>query len=335
MPLLSLLRSDSVPLHLHKPPVMAILQVQDVSKRYGSHQALSEVSLQVPEGSIYGLLGPNGAGKSTLIRIIVQIISSDTGEVFFRGQPMKRSDIYRIGYMPEERGLYRKMKVEEQIVYFAQLKGMSSAAAKKATRDWMARLQISDWRDKKVEQLSKGMAQKIQLIATIIHQPPLLILDEPFSGFDPVNAALIKDELLALKESGTTIILSTHRMEQVEELCDSIALINRSRKVVEGEVQEVRQRFKPNLFEVTVEGELAEADLPEGIEVLSRQPQHGALEAVRLQAPENMPPNTLLKAVLQQAEVHGFREVLPSINDIFIELVNEKQDEQDLAHHQA
>src|SRR6185437_8687822 len=229
-----------------------IIEAHNISKSYARKEALKDISLSVPAGSIYGLLGPNGAGKTTFIRILTQIIGPDTGEILLHGKLMQRSDIEKIGYMPEERGLYRKMKVGEQVQYFARLKGMSSQQTDEAIRYWFNVFEIKDWWGKKVEELSKGMQQKVQFIVTVIHKPSLIILDEPFSGFDPLNAELVRDEILKLREHGATIILSTHRMESVEALCDHIALINNSHKIVEGKGFDIRNQFKENMYELNI-----------------------------------------------------------------------------------
>ena len=229
---------------------MAIIECREVCKSFGEKKALDHVSISIPEGGIFGLLGPNGAGKTTLIRIINRITIPNGGEVLFKGAPITQTDVEKIGYMPEERGLYRKMKVGDQAMYLAQLKGMSASAAQKALKEWFVRFGIQDWWGKKVEELSKGMAQKLQFITTVVHKPSLMILDEPFSGFDPVNAEIIRKEILRLKEEGATIILSTHNMESVEELCDNIALINKSRLVITGGVDEIRRKYGNNNVEI-------------------------------------------------------------------------------------
>ena len=231
---------------------MNILETKEVSKSYSSHKVLDKVSIRIKEGEIFGLLGPNGAGKTTLIRMINQITAPDEGEILFFGNKLKREDIKNIGYLPEERGLYKKMKVGEQAIYLAELKGLSKKEAKKRLEYWFERFEIGDWWNKRIEELSKGMAQKIQFITTILHEPKLLIFDEPFSGFDPLNANLLKNEILNLREKGATIIFSTHNMESVEEICDSIALINKSKKILEGNVYEIKEKFKKNIFEIII-----------------------------------------------------------------------------------
>ncbi|MEX0966205.1 MAG: ATP-binding cassette domain-containing protein [Bacteroidia bacterium] len=303
---------------------MNILEAKEVTKRYGDFLALDQVSLSVPKQSIFGLLGPNGAGKSTLIRIVNQILDADSGEVLLKGQPMKRDDISNIGYMPEERGLYRKMKVGEQLIYLAQLKGLPGSKAREEARQWMQRLDIMDWYDKKVEQLSKGMQQKIQFITTVIHNPELLILDEPFSGFDPVNAEAIKQELIRLRNQGTTIILSTHRMEQVEEMCEFMVLINKAKKVIGGRVDEIRQNFKANIYRVIYRGELDEQGIPAGFVLQNQKLREDGFSTVTFRSEGMQHPNVLLQKLMASVEIHGFEEELPSINDIFIRLVKEK-----------
>lgn len=296
---------------------MNVLEISALSKSYGSHRALSDIDLQIPKGAIFGLLGPNGAGKTTLIRIINQIIEADEGTVLFNGKPLRQEHIQHIGYLPEERGLYKKMKVGEQLLYFAQIKGLKTSDAKGKVNDWLNRLQVSEWKNKKIEDLSKGMAQKIQFIATVIHSPELLILDEPFSGFDPVNAEIIKNEILALRETGTTVILSTHRMESIELLCDHIAMINKSKKVIDGPVHEIRKSAKTNIFAV----KLLRNDnllLPEWADL--REHQDHVSFTISL---NGAAPNTMLREIMGYGEVIGFEEVVPSIGDIFIQKVKE------------
>ncbi|OGX91112.1 ABC transporter ATP-binding protein [Hymenobacter coccineus] len=302
-----------------------ILEALDVRKTYAAHTALDGVSLAIPEQSIFGLLGPNGAGKTSLIRIITQITGADGGEIRFRGQRLGPAHIGRIGYLPEERGLYKKMKVGEQLLYLAQLRGLTRADAKARIKQWLTRLDLVPWAEKNVEDLSKGMQQKVQFIATVLHQPELIILDEPFSGFDPINANLIKDEILALREQGATIIFSTHRMESVEELCDSIALINKSRKVLDGPVSAIKNQFRTNTYEVEGKGRpiLSHPDF-EVVEQKARENDH-FYARVRLHA--GTTPNELLRFLIGQVEVHAFRERIPSINEIFIQRVGETMPE--------
>ena len=353
---------------------MSILQTTDVIKDFQGHRALNKVSIDVPEGSIFGLLGPNGAGKTTLIRIINQITAPDSGSVIFNGRPMKREDVHQIGYLPEERGLYKKMKLGEQATYLAQLKGMQTSEATRLLKEWFDKFDLLPWWNKKVEELSKGMAQKVQFITTILHKPKLLIFDEPFSGFDPINVNLLKKEILKLREEGSTIIFSTHNMASVEELCDYITLINKSETILDGEINQVRNAYKANIFRVEFEGDrhaLTSAldgryrllDAPVNgngkgsakgkdageAAATENHPGPGTTAAgetgnasrtatgsgngagnpgavrknnqVRIQIPESAGPNDLLKALMPVTEVHGFQEEIPSMNDIFIQVV--------------
>ncbi|USQ02725.1 ABC transporter ATP-binding protein [Aquirufa antheringensis] len=294
-----------------------ILSIQQVVKRYADHTALAGVSLEIPKGQIFGLLGPNGAGKTSLIRIINQITAPDEGHVLFDGELLQPKHVEQIGYLPEERGLYKKMKVGDQLMYLAQLKGLSKAEAQSRLKDWFIRLDIKDWWYKPVDDLSKGMQQKTQFIATVVHEPKLLILDEPFSGFDPINANMLKDEILALKERGTTILFSTHRMESVEELCDSIALINHSQVVLTGEKEEVRNRFKQHAFEVSYSGELEES---KAFDIISIAPEKNKA-VIKLTEPNQT--NKAIAALIKQVDLFEFKEVIPSFNDIFIQVVAE------------
>lgn len=291
-----------------------MLQISNLNKTYEKHQALKDVSLEVPEGVIFGLLGPNGAGKTTLIRIINQIIEQDSGSVELDGKLLTPDDIRKIGYLPEERGLYKKMKVWDQLIYFARLKGLSQSDAQEKVKLWLQKLDILSWRDKKIEDLSKGMAQKVQFISTVIHQPKLLILDEPFSGFDPVNAEIIKNEILELKESGTTVILSTHRMESVELLCDQIAMIHKSRKILDGSIQEIKSQFRSNQYLVSLTN--LNQTLPENWNVTEK----GSWVEFSL-ALEAKSSNDLLTELMQFGQVVGFRELVPSMEEIFIQQV--------------
>ena len=286
---------------------MSIIQCNQVCKNFGEKVALDHVSLEIPEGQIFGLLGPNGAGKTTLIRIINRITIPSAGEILFNGRPITQADVARIGYMPEERGLYRKMKVGDQAMYLAQLKGMSAADARAALKDWFVRFGIQSWWDKKVEELSKGMAQKLQFITTVVHKPSLMILDEPFSGFDPVNAEIIRQEILRLKDEGATIILSTHNMESVEELCDNIALINKSRLVITGGVTDIRRKYGNNNVELV----WTDAD-GRHTEVLPRETD-GA---------------STLRTYLDKegVQINSYKELMPRMNDIFIKLVTEGEE---------
>ena len=301
-----------------------IIECRNVCKNFGEKVALDNVSVSVPKGGIFGLLGPNGAGKTTLIRIINRITIPNGGEVFFDGRPITQSDVEKIGYLPEERGLYRKMEVGDQAMYLAQLKGMSAAEARKALKEWFVRFGIQDWWKKKVEELSKGMAQKVQFITTVVHRPSLMILDEPFSGFDPVNAELIRKEILSLKDEGATIILSTHNMESVEELCDNIALINKSHLVITGGVNEIRHKYGNNNIELVYTGEDKVKDSEGIFKVLSDEDNAGRHTAV-LTLGENVSSNDALSALLaQDIVVNSFKELIPRMNDIFIKLVTEE-----------
>lgn len=301
-----------------------IIECRNVCKNFGEKVALDNVSVSVPKGGIFGLLGPNGAGKTTLIRIINRITIPNGGEVLFDGRPITQSDVEKIGYLPEERGLYRKMEVGDQAMYLAQLKGMSAAEARKALKEWFVRFGIQDWWKKKVEELSKGMAQKVQFITTVVHRPSLMILDEPFSGFDPVNAELIRKEILRLKDEGATIILSTHNMESVEELCDNIALINKSHLVITGGVNEIRHKYGNNNIELVYTGEDKVKDAEGIFKVLSDEDNAGRHTAV-LTLGENVSSNDALSALLaQDIVVNSFKELIPRMNDIFIKLVTEE-----------
>ncbi|MBO8459253.1 MAG: ATP-binding cassette domain-containing protein [Bacteroidetes bacterium] len=298
---------------------MDILQVEHVVKQYAGHRALDDVSLVVPQGTIYGLLGPNGAGKTTLIRIINGITAPDSGQVLLKGKRITMEEVLRIGYLPEERGLYKKMKVGEQAMFLARLKGLSTADAKKALRYWFEKFGIQDWWNKKVEELSKGMAQKVQFITTILHKPELLILDEPFSGFDPVNAELIKNEILNLKAEGTTIVLSTHNMSSVEELCDNISLVNKSHIVLQGNVEEIRRTHTTHTFRLLTDGHL-----PAELSGLSVTPvKEGRLNEYLVRKSEELSNNQLLKILMDECNVVGFEEMLPTMNEIFINTVSQ------------
>lgn len=303
---------------------MKIVEVQNVSKRYANHLALDNISLSIEKGSVFGLLGPNGAGKTTLIRILNQITAPDTGTVFFKGRPIQKNDIELIGYLPEERGLYKKMKVGEQALYLAQLKGLSKKEALDKLVYWFRKFEIETWWNRKVEELSKGMQQKVQFITTIIHTPEFLILDEPFSGFDPINTNLLKQEILELKKNGTTIILSTHNMESVEEICDDIVLINKSKKVLEGHLSEIKQNFKQHQFEVAVEmfpnsSEILNSEL---FTIINTQ-KVDHLTSWKIQLNDHVTGNQLLQHLLPICNVVTFKEILPSMNEIFIKQVNE------------
>ena len=302
-----------------------MLKCIDVCKSFGEKVALDHVSVDIPKGKIFGLLGPNGAGKTTLIRIINRITIPARGQVLFDGCPITQEDVERIGYLPEERGLYRKMKVGEQAMYFAQLKGMSAAQASAELKKWFVRFGIESWWNKKVEELSKGMAQKVQFITTVVHRPKLLILDEPFSGFDPVNAQVIREEILRLRDEGSTIILSTHNMESVEELCDNIALINKSHVVISGGVDEIRRKYGNNNVELIYTGADALAKAEGVFDVLSDEVQ-GERHVAVLSLAEGVDTNSALKAILEQGVlVNSFKELVPRMNDIFIKLVTEEK----------
>ena len=303
---------------------MDLIQCTNVSKSFGEKIALDKVSVNIPKGKIFGLLGPNGAGKTTLIRIINRITIPNSGTVLFDGRPITQEDVERIGYLPEERGLYRKMKVGDQAMYLAQLKGMSSREAAMELKKWFVRFGIESWWNKKVEELSKGMAQKIQFITTVVHKPSLLILDEPFSGFDPVNAQVIREEILRLKEEGATIVLSTHNMESVEELCDNIALINNSHVVIAGGVDEIRRQYGSNNVELIYTDPVKVESVAGVFKVLSDHDDAGRHTAV-LALEEGVGSNEALTAVLGQSlTVNSFRELVPRMNDIFIQLVTEE-----------
>jgi len=296
---------------------LEILKVRSLNKSYGAHTALKDFDLSVERGMVFGLLGPNGAGKTTLIRIVNQIIDKDSGEILINGEPLRMRHVRNIGYLPEERGLYKAMKVNEQLLYFAQIKGLEKQEAKKKISRWLDKLDLTKWKDNKIQDLSKGMAQKVQFIATVIHHPDLLILDEPFSGFDPVNAEIIKNEILELKKQGTTIILSTHRMESVELLCDNIAMIDKSRKILDGPLKTIKSQSKTNLFQIKMV-------LKDQISV----PPWGDVEKhedhILFKLSLNgQNPNDLLENLMQYGEIYGFEEIVPSIEEIFIQKINE------------
>jgi ABC-2 type transport system ATP-binding protein len=303
---------------------MELFSARNVYKVFSTTKALTDVSISVKEQSIFGLLGPNGAGKTTLIRIINQITAPDEGELFLEGRKMRQADVARIGYLPEERGLYKKMKVGEQAIYLAQLKGLSRKDALHNLKGWFERFEMTDWWNKKVEELSKGMQQKVQFVTTVVHKPKLLIFDEPFSGFDPINANLLKKEILQLKNDGATIIFSTHNMGSVEELCDHIALINKSVKIVDGPTDEIRQRYKSNVFEIKYRGDFAQVDkrLGNRFKVLDHTESEKE-NKIRVQYLNGESNNELLQAILPAAEILSFEEIIPGMNDVFIKAVNE------------
>ncbi len=301
---------------------MNIFQAENVTKRFANHTALNKVSIAVPSQSIFGLLGPNGAGKTTLIRIINQITGPDEGTLFFNGEKLQPHHVSLIGYLPEERGLYKKMNVGEQALYLAQLKGISKQDALTKLKYWFEKFEIQSWWGRKVEELSKGMQQKVQFIVTILHNPKLLIFDEPFSGFDPINVNLLKDEILQLRNNGATIIFSTHNMSSVEELCDYIALINKSRKILDGSVKEIRTRFKQNIFEFELSN--IKIDLKDiagnKFQILTESTEDN-ITKVRIKTTPGNSPNELIQHILPNAEIHKFHEIIPSMNDIFISQV--------------
>jgi ABC-2 type transport system ATP-binding protein len=304
---------------------MEILRAENIVKQYASHCALDHVTISTKQGEIFGLLGPNGAGKTTLIRIINQITAPDEGTVYLNGKEITREDVYNIGYLPEERGLYKKMKVGEQALYFAQLKGMSKSDAKAKLKYWFDKFEISSWTNRKVEELSKGMAQKIQFIITILHEPKLLILDEPFSGFDPINTELIKQEILRLKKNGTSIMLSTHNMNSVEEICDSIALINNSKLILSGTLKEVKEKYKSNIYAIKFKGILMAFanELWTNFNLVDKEQidEHTAIAYVELKNKNTL--NDLLKTVIPVVDIISVNEVIPTMNDIFIKAVNQ------------
>jgi ABC-2 type transport system ATP-binding protein len=303
---------------------MEIFSARNVNKVFADTKALTDVSISVNKQSIFGLLGPNGAGKTTLIRIINQITAPDSGEVYLEGRKMTRADIEHIGYLPEERGLYKKMKIGEQAIYLAQLKGMSRHDAVKNLKKWFEKFEIMSWWNKNIEELSKGMQQKVQFITTIVHKPKLLIFDEPFSGFDPINANLLKQEILQLRDDGATIIFSTHNMESVEELCDHIALINKSVKIVDGQTDEIRERYKSNIFEVKYKGSFNEVNkvLNNQFKILDHIENH-RINQIKVEYLHGKSNNDLIQALIPVSEIISFEEHIPSMNDVFIRAVEE------------
>ena len=305
---------------------MDLIRIENITKRYSGHTALDDVSLAIPEGSIYGLLGPNGAGKTTLLRIINRIIAPDSGRVLLNGKEITADEIGHIGYMPEERGLYKKMKLGEQAVFFARIKGLSHKEATQKARMWFDKFGIQDWWDKKVGDLSKGMAQKVQFIVTVLHDPKLLIFDEPFSGFDPINANLLKEEILALRDKGATIIFSTHNMSSVEELCDHITLINKSRNILSGNVEEIRHSHGTGIFEISYLGN--ESELLGAIQgkcsVLETSESHIGINRAKIHIDGDDNIRSVIAAANENVALRSFGEVIPTMNDIFIRAVNEK-----------
>jgi ABC-2 type transport system ATP-binding protein len=307
--------------------MMSFLSASNVIKQFSNHLALDRASIDVPEGSIFGLLGPNGAGKTTLIRIITQITAPDQGEILFRGKSITTEDIRHIGYLPEERGLYKKMKVGEQALYLVQLKGMTRTEGLKKLRYWFEKFEIQSWWDKKVEELSKGMAQKVQFIVTVLHDPKLLIFDEPFTGFDPINTNLVKNEILRLRDQGATIVFSTHIMSSVEELCDHIALINKGKTILSGNIDEVRSRFKPDTYELKFKGDLSslKTALDGGYE-FSEQPSRGEVGHMVLRQLRAIPVREMIGTINSCVDIVSFEEVIPGMNDIFIRSVEGNRD---------
>jgi len=297
-----------------------MLSVNNIVKQYAGHRALDDVSLTVEKGKIFGLLGPNGAGKTSLIRIITQITAPDSGEVIFNVQRLNSNHIAQIGYLPEERGLYKKMEIGEQVLYLARLKGLTTAEATKRVRYWFEKLEMGSWWNKKVEDLSKGMQQKVQFVATILHQPELIILDEPFSGFDPVNAEIIKNEILELNKQGATFIFSTHRMESVEELCDNIALIHRSKKILDGSVEEIRNNYRNQTYWLEYDGAF-DTDIPSDIFEIHQQDHKEGKTKLKVQLREGKSANDMLAVLLPLVNIQRLDEVIPTMNDIFIEKV--------------
>ena len=301
---------------------MNYLEIKHVSKTYGTKKVLNDISINVPQQSIYGLLGPNGAGKTTLIRILNQITMPDSGQVLLNGKPLSPHDVDNIGYLPEERGLYKKMKVGEQAVYLAQLKGMNSREADRRLRHWFVKFGIQEWWDKKVEELSKGMQQKVQFIVTVIHEPKLLIFDEPFSGFDPINVNLLKNEILELRGKGATILFSTHNMASVEELCDNIMLINKGEKILEGSVYDIKQQFKNHTYEIVIKPFNENYEIAGGHTILSTDDNGNGEKRIVIQANNTMQSNDLIKDIISVGEIISYKEILPTMNDIFINLVS-------------
>lgn len=303
---------------------MDILKIENVTKSFANHVALDDVSLTIPEGSIYGLLGPNGAGKTTLLRIINRITTPNSGRVLFCGKEISAEDIYNIGYMPEERGLYKKMKVGEQAVFFARLKGMSRKDATAKLKEWFGKFGIEDWWNREIGELSKGMAQKVQFITTVLHEPKLLIFDEPFSGFDPINANMLKSEILALRDKGTTIIFSTHNMSSVEEVCDHITLIDKSRNILSGNVDEIRHKHGANIFEISYRGneESLNGALAGICEIMESKSSPAGYNTMKIHIETDAEVRNVIEKANNSVEIRSFSEVIPSMNDIFIRAVN-------------
>lgn len=302
-----------------------LFEARNVTKRFATQLALDDVSINVPAQSIFGLLGPNGAGKTTLIRIINQITAPDSGKIFLNGQPMRPEDVLKIGYLPEERGLYKKMKVGEQALYLAQLKGLNHAEAMRRLKYWFKKLEITDWWSKKVEELSKGMQQKVQFVTTVLHEPKLLIFDEPFTGFDPINVNQIKNEILFLRERGATIIFSTHNMSSVEELCDNITLINKAKTILEGRVDKIRSEWAASEYDVVIDGDVT-PETNEHFTILRSSFEHGR-SVIRLKSQDVRDPNLIIRAMAASGQIISFNPALPSMNDIFIRVVEAKNKE--------
>jgi ABC-2 type transport system ATP-binding protein len=300
-----------------------MLSIRNIVKQYAGHRALSDVSLEVESGQIFGLLGPNGAGKTSLIRIINQITAPDSGEILFNGEKLNQSHIERIGYMPEERGLYKKMEIGEQMIYLARLKGLSRDEARKRLKYWFEKLKIESWWSKKVEELSKGMQQKAQFVATILHEPELIILDEPFSGFDPVNAEEIKDEILELNKKGATILFSTHRMESVEEMCSAIALINKSKKILDGKVRDIRNSYRNDTYLVEYSGDKLTFDGSQPFDLIAELPGTDT-HTIRIKL-NGKTSNEILQYLIPKVHINMLREVIPSLNEVFINKVNQNK----------
>ncbi len=301
-----------------------MLSIRHIEKQYAGHKALSDVSLEVESGQIFGLLGPNGAGKTSLIRIINQITAPDSGEVYFNGERLNQSHINRIGYLPEERGLYKKMEIGEQMIYLARLKGLSRDEATTRLKFWFKKLDMESWWKKKIEELSKGMQQKAQFVATVLHEPDLIILDEPFSGFDPVNAEIIKDEILAMNKKGATILFSTHRMESVEELCDSIALINLSHKILDGRIKAIKNAYKNDTYLVEYIGNKVDTGANQPFEILEEIAVEENSHTIRVKLNSGSNSNDILQYLLPKVQINMLKEVIPSMNEIFIDKVNQK-----------
>jgi len=303
---------------------MELFKAENIVKEYAAHRALDDVSISVKQGQVFGLLGPNGAGKTTLIRIINQITAPDSGQLFFDGRPMKADDIHQIGYLPEERGLYKKMKVGDQAIYFAQLKGLSRHDALKSLKYWFEKFEIQAWWGKKAEELSKGMQQKVQFIVTIVHNPKLLIFDEPFSGFDPINANLLKQEILNFRDKGTTIIFSTHNMSSVEEVCDHIALINKSKKIVDGQIDELKENYKSHIYEIQYKGDSTNLSgiLKNDFQVIEHM-EDTRYKTLKVQHLNGKTNNELLQMLMPIVEITSFKEVIPSMNEVFIKVVEQ------------